>query len=133
MPVDNLVSNWAYMVMASLAWTLKAWFGLSLGEKGRWRQNYKSQKQAVLKMEFKKFRNNFIQLPCRIIRTGRNLPAAAGGDCVSHTVVESLAGSIFPGISGIAIFTRLMRPGELRSRYGRRDSCRPSGARKARL
>jgi len=27
MPVDNLVSNWAYMVMASLAWTLKAWFG----------------------------------------------------------------------------------------------------------
>ena len=25
-PVDTLVSNWAYMVMASLAWTLKAWF-----------------------------------------------------------------------------------------------------------
>ncbi len=25
MPVDTLVSNWAYMVMASLAWTLKAW------------------------------------------------------------------------------------------------------------
>ena len=24
-PVDNLVSNWAYMVMASLAWSLKAW------------------------------------------------------------------------------------------------------------
>jgi hypothetical protein len=23
-PVDDLVSNWAYMVMASLAWTLKA-------------------------------------------------------------------------------------------------------------
>jgi hypothetical protein len=30
MPVDNLVSNWAYMVMASLAWTLKAWFALLL-------------------------------------------------------------------------------------------------------
>jgi len=28
MPVDNLLSNWAYMVMASLAWTLKAWFAL---------------------------------------------------------------------------------------------------------
>jgi hypothetical protein len=26
MPVSTLVSNWAYMVMASLAWTLKAWF-----------------------------------------------------------------------------------------------------------
>ncbi len=24
-PVDDLVSNWAYMVMASLAWNLKAW------------------------------------------------------------------------------------------------------------
>jgi len=28
MPVDTLVSNWSYMVMASLAWTLKAWFAL---------------------------------------------------------------------------------------------------------
>ena len=27
-PVDNLVSNWAYMVMASLAWSLKAWSAL---------------------------------------------------------------------------------------------------------
>jgi hypothetical protein len=29
MPVDDLLSNWAYMVMTSLAWNLKAWFGLS--------------------------------------------------------------------------------------------------------
>ena len=28
MPVRDLNSNWAYMVMASLAWSLKAWFGL---------------------------------------------------------------------------------------------------------
>ena len=26
LPVDNLESNWAYMVMAALAWTLKAWW-----------------------------------------------------------------------------------------------------------
>ena len=26
MPVDDLVSNWAYMVMAALAWNLKAWY-----------------------------------------------------------------------------------------------------------
>jgi len=73
MPVDNLVSNWAYMVMASLAWTLKAWFGLSLSEKGRWRQKYKSQKQAVLKMEFKRFRNAIIALSCQIIKSGRKI------------------------------------------------------------
>lgn len=73
MPVDNLVSNWAYMVMASLAWTLKAWFGLLLSEKGRWSPKYKSEKQSVLKMEFKKFRHAFIQLPCQIVRTGRKI------------------------------------------------------------
>ena len=27
-PVDNLESNWAYMVMAGLAWSLKAWAAL---------------------------------------------------------------------------------------------------------
>ena len=31
-PVDDLVSNWAYMVMASLAWSLKAWSALLLPE-----------------------------------------------------------------------------------------------------
>jgi len=30
--VDNLVSNWAYMVMTALAWNLKAWFALSVPE-----------------------------------------------------------------------------------------------------
>jgi hypothetical protein len=33
-PVDSLVSNWAYMVMASLAWSLKAWMALSLPHDG---------------------------------------------------------------------------------------------------
>ena len=32
-PVDNLVSNWAYMVMGSLAWSLKAWAALMLPER----------------------------------------------------------------------------------------------------
>ncbi|MCJ7828889.1 MAG: IS1380 family transposase [Dehalococcoidia bacterium] len=73
MPVDNLVSNWAYMVMASLAWTLKAWFALLLPEKGRWEKKHKREKQAVLKMEFKKFRNAFVQLPCQVIKTSRRI------------------------------------------------------------
>jgi len=73
MPVDNLVSNWAYMVMASLAWTLKAWFALLLPERGRWSAKYASEKQVVLKMEFKTFRNAFIQIPCQIVKTGRKI------------------------------------------------------------
>ena len=73
MPVDDLVGNWAYMVMASLAWNLKAWYALSLPEKGRWHKKHKAQKQKVLRMEFKKFRNFFIMLPCQIVKTGRKL------------------------------------------------------------
>ena len=70
-PLDNLESNWAYMVMASLAWNLKAWFGLSLPEKGRWASKYKIEKRAVIEMEFKTFVNAFIRVPAQIIRQGR--------------------------------------------------------------
>ena len=67
-PVDNLLSNWAYMVMASLAWTLKAWFALSLPETGRWADQHKAEKQCVLKMGFKRFCNAFLRVPCQIVR-----------------------------------------------------------------
>ena len=72
-PVDNLLSNWAYMVMASLAWTLKAWFALSLPEKGRWAIKHSSEKRSVLKMEFRTFLNAFMRVPGQIIRTGRRI------------------------------------------------------------
>jgi hypothetical protein len=55
MPVNTLVSNWAYMVMASLAWTLKAWFALLLPEGGRWGEQYRKEKRMVLRMEFRTF------------------------------------------------------------------------------
>jgi len=73
MPLDNLISNWAYMVMASLAWALKAWFALSLPEKGRWAAKHKSEKSAVLRMEFKTFLNAFVRVPCQIIRGARRI------------------------------------------------------------
>lgn len=70
-PVDHLVSNWAYMVMASLAWTLKAWFALALPETGRWKAKYAAEKQAVLRMEFRTFLNAMMRLPTQIVRQGR--------------------------------------------------------------
>ena len=73
MPMDNLVSNWAYMVMASLAWTLKAWFALLLPAEGRWAQKHAAEKQSVLTLEFKRFRQAFLELPCQIVRTGRRI------------------------------------------------------------
>ena len=73
-PVDNLESNWAYMVMTALAWNLKAWWALMLPEPpGRWRQRQRAEKQWVLGLEFKTFVNAFMCLPCQIIRTGRRL------------------------------------------------------------
>ncbi len=84
-PVDHLTSNWAYMVMASLAWTLKAWFALGLPEPGaacgevapqalgRWSESNRRQKRRVLRMEFKTFLNAFIRVPCQIIRAGRRI------------------------------------------------------------
>ena len=73
MPVGDLVSNWAYMVMASLAWTLKAWLALVLPESGRWRSKHRAQKQSLLRMEFKTFLNGVMRLPCQIVRTGRRI------------------------------------------------------------
>lgn len=72
-PVDNLVSNWAYMVMAGLAWNLKSWWALWLPEDGRWREKHRAEKQEVLRMEFKTFVNAFIKIPCQIVRAGRRL------------------------------------------------------------
>ena len=72
-PVDTLVSNWAYRVMASLAWTLKAWLALILPETGRWKDKHKAEKQKVLTMEFKTFVNAFIRVPCQIVRQGRRI------------------------------------------------------------
>ena len=65
MPVDDLVSNGAYMVMATLAWNLKAWFGLLTPNRTR--------RAQILKMEYRRFLNSFILIPCQIIRTGRKI------------------------------------------------------------
>ena len=73
-PVDNLVSNWAYMVMTALAWDLKAWWVLLLPEgRGGHQQTYRADKLWVLRLEFKRFVQAFVRLPCQIVRTGRKL------------------------------------------------------------
>ena len=64
-PVNDLVSNWAYMVIASLAWSLKAWFGLTLPRA--------EDREAVLAMEFKRFLNALIRIPCQVIKGGRRI------------------------------------------------------------
>jgi hypothetical protein len=73
-PVDNLESNWAYMVMTALAWNLKAWAALTLPETpGRWRVKYRAEKLWLLGLEFKTFVNALIAIPCQLVRQARGL------------------------------------------------------------
>ena len=72
-PVGDLLSNWAYMVMASLAWSLKAWFALILPEAGRWKSKYQEEKTKVLRMDFKTFVNFFVLMPAQVVKTGRRI------------------------------------------------------------
>jgi len=65
MPVDNLLSNWAYMVMAALAWNLKAWWALMV--------RYHDRQDELLRMEFRRFQQAMIWLPAQIIRQGRQI------------------------------------------------------------
>jgi hypothetical protein len=71
--MDNLTSNWAYMVMTALAWSLKAWFALSVPEHPRHKAAHREQKRQLLRMEFKRFINTMILMPCQIVRSGRRL------------------------------------------------------------
>jgi len=64
-PVYDLVSNWAYMVIASLAWTLKAWFALTLPRA--------ADRADVLRMEFKRFLNAVIRIPCQVLKAARRI------------------------------------------------------------
>ena len=73
MPVDTLVSNWAYMVMAALAWNMKAWFALLLPVEGRWHERYEQERDDLLHMEFRTFLNAIIRIPAQVVRTGRKI------------------------------------------------------------
>jgi hypothetical protein len=65
MPVDNLLSNWAYMVMAALAWNLKSWYGLLVPNRERGLE--------LVKAEFRRFLNAILLIPCQVVRTARRI------------------------------------------------------------
>lgn len=65
MPVNDLLSNWAYMVMAALAWNLKSWYGLLMPNRARGLE--------MVKAEFRRFLNTIMLIPCQIVRTARRV------------------------------------------------------------
>ena len=66
-PLNTLEANWAYMVMASLAWSLKAWFGLLLPSLPRWREAHEAERTRILRMEFRSFVQRFMLIPAQIV------------------------------------------------------------------
>ena len=72
-PVDSLNSNWAFMVMSSLAWSMKAWSGLLLGEDGRWADQHKQDKMRILTMNFRNFVEDMMRVPVQIVTSGRRV------------------------------------------------------------
>jgi len=71
--LHTLDSNWAYMVIASLAWSLKAWFALLTPVAPRWRAKHEADRERVLRMDFRSFVQRLILIPAQILSTGRQL------------------------------------------------------------
>jgi hypothetical protein len=65
MPVREFDANWAYLVIGALAWNIKAWAGLLLPKQ--------LGARSILRMEFRRFLNELVLLPCQILRSGRRL------------------------------------------------------------
>lgn len=65
MPCDTLLANDAYMVIACLAWNLKAWIAQL------WPNRV--QGEELKRMEFRRFVASVIAIPCQVVRTGRRI------------------------------------------------------------
>ncbi len=72
-PVNTLHANWAYMVMAALAWSLKAWIALLVPVSPRWAAAHLEQRRQLLTMDFRTFVAALIHIPCQIIRAARRI------------------------------------------------------------
>ncbi|HXQ20952.1 MAG TPA: IS1380 family transposase [Candidatus Acidoferrales bacterium] len=64
LPADGLVSNWAYAVIATLAWNLKIWLSILLP---------KRLARELRRMEYRRFLHSVMLVPCQALRTGRQM------------------------------------------------------------
>src|SRR6266511_2568830 len=64
-PLYDLVSNWAYMLIAALAWNTKAWFALMM--------HRKTDRHDYIRMEFRRFFHSVILIPAMITRRARGI------------------------------------------------------------
>jgi hypothetical protein len=64
-PLYDLLSNWAYMAIAALAWNIKSWFAMML--------HRKDDRRHYIGMEFRRFINSVILIPAMVIRHARSI------------------------------------------------------------
>jgi hypothetical protein len=64
-PSDGLDSNWAWMLIASLAWNIKQWMGVSLPK------TMKHEGEEIGRMEFRRFLRCLMFLPCQVVHAAR--------------------------------------------------------------
>lgn len=64
-PVDDLHSNWAYMLIAALAWNIKSWHAMMM--------HRKNDRAAFIGMEFKRFLDTVIRVPAIVLARARTI------------------------------------------------------------
>jgi hypothetical protein len=64
-PLYDLVSNWAYMVCAALAWNIKSWFAMMM--------HRKADRREYIRMEFRRFLDSIITVPAAVFRRARGI------------------------------------------------------------
>jgi hypothetical protein len=70
-PLYDLLSNWAYMLIAAQAWNIKAWFALMM--------HRKTDRHDYIRMEFRRFFHNVILIPAMITRRARGITVRLNG------------------------------------------------------
>lgn len=64
-PVDDLHSNWAYMLIAALAWNIKSWHAMMM------HRNH--DRHTFIRMQFKRFLDTVIRIPAMVLVRARTI------------------------------------------------------------
>jgi hypothetical protein len=64
-PVDDLHSNWAYMLIAALAWNIKSWHAIMM--------HRNNDRTSFVRMEFKRFLHTVIRIPAMVLARARSI------------------------------------------------------------
>ena len=70
-PLNTTLSNGAFMIAASLAWSLKAWLAMMVPTTPRWRGKHVAERNRLLRMSFRGFVQELMLLPLQVARSGR--------------------------------------------------------------